>query len=75
METCRFVPEIQWTYLDDDDIEHDTDEGSPFDDGGACDCDKCGWPMMTGDCGWFEELEGPHGGIIYKPNFNYCPNC
>lgn len=71
--TCRFVPEVMHTYYDEDDIEHDTDEGCP--DGGYCICSECGFPMLAGEIGWFNESEGPHGGIIYEPRFNYCPNC
>lgn len=25
--------------------------------------------------GWFDEEKGPHGGIVYKPRFNFCPKC
>lgn len=70
---CRYGPEFMHSYWDGDDEEHETDEGDP--DGCCCICDQCGFEMMTGDEGWFDETEGPHGGLLYEPKFNFCPNC
>lgn len=72
--TCRFIPEnIHW-YFDENDNEIETEEGHP-DGSMECSCSKCGYPMLSDEGGWFDEEEGPHGGIVYKPRFNFCPNC
>lgn len=70
---CRYGPEFMHSYWDGDDEEHETDEGDP--DGCCCICDQCGFEMMTGEDGWFYETEGPHGGLLYEPKFNFCPGC
>lgn len=65
--TCTFTPELMATRWDEDDNEIDTNEpgyGCP-----AFDCSNCGYPMMYGCDGWFDE-EPP-----YTPHFHYCPNC
>lgn len=70
---CRYLPDVMYSYFDEDDVEHETQEGDP--DGCACSCSVCGFPMLTGEMGWFNEKEGPHGGILYEPRFRYCPEC
>lgn len=73
VETCRYISDVMHTYFDDDDNEVDIDEADP--DGCHCSCDKCGYPMMTGELGWFDESPGEHGGIVYVPRFKHCPEC
>ena len=65
--TCTFIPETMATRWDEDDNEIDTNEP-----GYGClafDCSNCGYLMMCGNDGWFDE-ESPH-----TPPFKYCPNC
>lgn len=74
-KTCHFIPEVMWSYEDEDGNEIDSELMSPFDDCGAADCSACGGAMITGDCGWFDEEEQLNGGIKLIPKFKYCPYC
>ena len=73
VETCHYIPDVMHSYFDEDDNEIDTDEADP--DGCYCSCDHCGYTMMTGELGWFDESPGEHGGIVYVPRFKHCPEC
>lgn len=73
VETCHYFPDLMHSYYDEDDNEIDTDEADP--DGCHCSCDHCGYTMMTGELGWFDESPGEHGGIVYVPRFKHCPEC
>lgn len=65
--TCTFYPNETETRFDEDDNEIETNE--PSENCDAFECSACGFPMMFGDMGWFDE-EQP-----YKPRFKFCPNC
>ena len=83
---CRFEPnEIGFTWWDENDVEH-YEEHSASDECVAASCDKCGFSMIVGDCGWFrgwdevaewteDGSESIHKGYVLVPIFNYCPNC
>lgn len=73
VETCHYIPDVMHSYYDEDDNEIDTDEADP--DGCHCSCNHCGYTMMTGELGWFDEHKGEHGGIVYVPRFKHCPEC
>lgn len=74
-KTCYFIPEVTWSYEDENGEVIDTELMSPFEDCGAASCSACGMSMMTGDGGWFNEEEQPNGGIKLIPKFKYCPYC
>lgn len=38
-------------------------------------CAECGCTLAGGEDGWFDEKRGDHGGIAYRPRFNFCPEC
>lgn len=65
---CRFIPEVTKTRLSEDGME-EIDTNDPAEGCLAFECSVCGFPMMFGDCGWFDEMPP------YTPQFNYCPNC
>lgn len=67
--TCRYVPDVGHSWVDDDDMEHETDLAG---DDADMHCDRCGYTMVLD---WFDEEEGEHGGWRLTPRFNYCPNC
>ena len=70
---CEYLPDVTHSCFDENDNEIDTDEGVP--DGCCCSCSACGYTMLTGEGGWFDEVEGEHGGIVYTPRFKRCPEC
>ena len=65
--TCRFIPDVFYTLLEEDDNETVTE--IPHQNCEAFECTNCGGLMMYGDMGWFD-TEPP-----YKPRFDYCPYC
>lgn len=65
--TCRYVPELCMTVIDEDGHEVETDE--PHEECDVFYCSYCGYEMRFGPEGWFDE-EPP-----YKPYFLYCPGC
>lgn len=70
---CHYKPDSIQVAFDEDDNEIETDEA--YSDGCDYSCSICGYTMLGGEIGWFEETEGKYGGWNYKPRFNYCPNC
>lgn len=66
-ETCTYSPTEYETRFDENDEEIETND--PAEDCGTFECSACGFEMMYGELGWFDE-EPP-----YKPNFNFCPEC
>lgn len=70
---CEYVPDETYTYWDDDDEEVETGLAYPGCD--ACHCSLCGYEMMAGECGWFDEEKQECGGHLMVPRFRYCPNC
>ena len=64
---CTYYPTEFLTRFDEHDNEIETND--PSYDCGSFECSACGFEMMFGEMGWFDE-ETP-----YKPHFNYCPNC
>ena len=72
--TCTYVPDMLHSWFDDDDVEHD-EPGVAAVDYGNCDCSHCGFPMMGGPEGWFDEQPGEHGGLKLTPRFEFCPKC
>jgi hypothetical protein len=83
--TCHYIPDdVGFTWWDENDVEHYEEDSASYE----CDfasCDKCGYSMMVGDCGWFdgwdeitewtEEDGSEHKGYVLKPRFNFCPKC
>ena len=71
----RYVPQNVCTYeptefavrFDENDNEIETLD--PSEECGTFQCSACGFEMMFGDMGWFDE-EPP-----YKPYFSFCPKC
>lgn len=71
--TCEYLPDSLQVAFDENDEEIETGEA----DSDGCDysCSSCGFTMLGGEIGWFDETEGEYGGWKYAPRFNYCPNC
>ena len=71
--TCHYFPDSMQVAFDENDEEIETGET----DSDGCDytCDACGFTMLGGEEGWFDEAPGEYGGWDYKARFNYCPNC
>ena len=65
--TCAYHPTEIATRYDENDNEIETDE--PSEGCSTFECSACGFEMMFGDMGWFEEKQP------YKPLFTFCPNC
>lgn len=70
--TCKYVHDIGVTAYDEDGYEIENDEAA---DEADMSCNYCGYLMLRGDIGWFDEEPGECGGWICKPRFNYCPHC
>ena len=66
-ETCTYHPTEYATRFDENDEEIETND--PAEGCGTFECSACGFEMMFGDMGWFDD-EPP-----YKPYFKFCPNC
>lgn len=84
-ETCHYIPDdVGFTWWDENDVEH-YEEYSASDECGSASCDKCGFPMMVGEEGWFdgwdeltewtEDDGSEHKGYVLKPRFKFCPKC
>lgn len=71
--TCHYFPDSMQVAFDENDEEIET--GEAFSDGCDYTCSACGFTMLGGDEGWFDETPGEYGGWDYKARFNYCPNC
>ena len=71
--TCHYLPDTECVGFDDDGEEFETGEASA--DYGTCMCDLCGYEMLGGGEGWFDEADGEHGGLILTPRFKHCPSC
>lgn len=68
--TCRFEPEMTYSYWDEDDVEHETDLAD-----GECEymlCSECGQMMHEA---WFEFERQECGGLSFDPQFRFCPGC
>lgn len=65
--TCTYEPYDTLSRWDEDDNEIETNE--PADGCDSFECSNCGYSMLYGGDGWFDE-EPP-----YAPHFSYCPNC
>ena len=83
--TCHYIPDdAGFTWWDENDVEH-YEEYSASDECDSASCDKCGFPMMVGEEGWFdgwdeitewtEEDGSEHKGYVLKPRFKFCPKC
>ena len=83
--TCHYYPDdAGFTWWDENDVEHYEDD-SASDECDSASCDKCGFPMMVGEEGWFdgwdeitewtEEDGSEHKGYVLKPRFKFCPKC
>ena len=73
---CHYLPDFAHSWFDENGEEHDEPlELDPYGDCLTCSCDVCGYTMMAGECGWFDETKSEHGGIICKPRFKHCPEC
>ncbi len=68
-ETCRYEPDAWYRYYDEADNEFITREADP---GCVYECSACRYVMMND---WFDEEPGPLGGYVYRPRFEFCPNC
>lgn len=83
--TCHYYPDdAGFTWWDENDEEHYEEDSASYECDSAS-CDKCGFPMMVGDNGWFdgwdeitewtEEDGNEHKGYVLKPRFKHCPRC
>jgi len=71
--TCHYFPDSMQVAFDENDEEIET--GEAYSDGCDYTCSACGFTMLGGEEGWFDETPGEYGGWNYKARFNYCPNC
>ena len=66
-DTCVYEPTESVSYWDDNDREHETNR--PSEECSTFACSRCGYEMLYGEIGWFDE-EPP-----YTPHFKRCPEC
>ena len=71
--TCHYFPDSVQVAFDENDEEIET--GEAYSDGCDYSCSICGFTMLGGEEGWFDETPGEYGGWNYKARFSYCPNC
>ena len=72
--TCKYLPCVCVTWVDDNDEEHEEENLEEFGYSENAYCSVCGFEMMAGEEGWFDYECKEHGNLLI-PNFNYCPNC
>ncbi len=72
-EKTVFLPELMASAYDGDGAEVECCEAAPGNLAYAC--AECGCTLAGGEDGWFDEKRGDHGGIAYRPRFNFCPEC
>ena len=66
-DTCVYEPTESVSYWDENDREHETNR--PSEECSTFACSRCGYEMLYGEAGWFDE-EPP-----YTPHFKRCPEC
>lgn len=72
-EACAYLPEEFASWYDEQG-EEQTDPCLMSFDGDGASCSECGFTMMTGPDGWFDEIKREHGYELV-PQFRHCPNC
>ena len=71
---CEYLPDIYATWFNNDDEELEDEHLADPDECDSASCSICGYTMITGEIGWFNEIKEKHGNRLI-PRFNYCPNC